>query len=726
MSRVSELNRRGVVLKQQGNFDDAAACYEQAIRLKPDYAEAHFNLGLLWRDLGRVERAVACVERTAILRPDVPAVQFELGQLYLAQQRWVEAERVYERLSRKTPVDLDAYVNLAVARQEQGKFAEAAAAYRQVLEHQPRHAIALTNLGHVLKNQGQLAEAIACYELAITANPQLAEAHANLGNSWLESGRFETAYVEYLVAAELRPNDPQSYINLGNALQRLVRVPEAVEAYRRAIELDAQSTDAWLNTSHLLKEIGDVEQAHAVCQELAQRHPANPIHALRTAATCPLVFRSRAELQEYREHFATIVDAVATMDWQLEFARWTVYAPECPYNLQFLDGNLRSLKTAFAKIYAPYFSRIGLAEVRTRPRGKPRIGFVVTARHETAFLKLLGGVIERLPGERWELIVLCSQLGAKRIRDGLRRDDVAVVAFPERFDHIVATLRNADCDLLYYWEVGNDPTNYFLPFLRLAPVQITSWGIQVTTGIPNVDAYLSSELVELPDAEQHYTERLVRASTLLTYQTPVVLPPSPRTRDDFGLSGEQHVYGCVQNLGKFHPDFDAVLADILRRDPRGVVVAARDQNGFAAEILQARWRAVMPDVASRVVLMNPLAQPEYQSLLAACDVLLDPSHFGGVTTTYDALALHQPVVTLPTEFHRGRYTAACLTKIGVTDTVARDFDDYVRIAVELAGDADRRHVLRERLRIAGREAFEDQAAVGEHERIFEELLAGGR
>jgi predicted O-linked N-acetylglucosamine transferase (SPINDLY family) len=299
---------------------------------------------------------------------------------------------------------------------------------------------------------------------------------------------------------------------------------------------------------------------------------------------------------------------------------------------------------------------------------------------------------------------------------------VRVVDFAERFDHIADCVHAAQCDLLYYWEVATDPTNYFLPFLRLAPVQVTSWGIQVTSGIPALDAYLSSDLVEHASAQQHYTEPLYRASTQLTYQLPVQAPPA-RGRAAFGLGAHHHVYGCVQNLGKFHPDFDALLAGILRRDDDGIVVLVEDHHRFASETLRRRWRQTMPDVAPRMRFFPPLTQRDYCGLLAECDVLLDPMHFGGVTTTYDALALVRPVITLPTEFHRGRYTAACLRKIGVTETIARDPADYVDLAVTLACDRDRRDAVCVRLREARSAAFEDREAVREHERIFQELLS---
>ena len=67
-----------------------------------------------------------------------------------------------------------------------------------------------------------------------------------------------------------------------------------------------------------------------------------------------------------------------------------------------------------------------------------------------------------------------------------------------------------ELDVLFYADIGMDPTTYFLAFSRLAPVQCVTWGHPVTTGIPNIDDYLSSDVFEAPGAEAHYTERLIR------------------------------------------------------------------------------------------------------------------------------------------------------------------------------------------------------------------------
>ena len=75
-------------------------------------------------------------------------------------------------------------------------------------------------------------------------------------------------------------------------------------------------------------------------------------------------------------------------------------------------------------------------------------------------------------------------------------------------------------------------------------------------------------------------------------------------------------------------------------------------------------------------------------LIASADVVLDTPHYGGgANTTYETLALGKPLVTLAGEFHRGRYAAGVLARIGLDDFVTATPDDYIRLAVALGGDA---------------------------------------
>jgi protein O-GlcNAc transferase len=754
MTTAAHYNEQGVHLKRQGKFAEAQQAYEQALKLKPDFAEARYNLGVLWRDLGRVDLAIHCLQATVQLRPDVSVVQFELANLLatagefeqaiehyehaielapydspamfnlanvcLQQERWIDAEVRFRQILES----IRACVTLGGALQDQHRFAEAIEIYGRVLSGLPEFAKVLTVLGDINKQLGRLDQARECYERALAADSACIEARVNLANLCLESGWVDRAIAHYRVAADLQPNDPQSFVRLGNALLRVDRVADAEEMYKQSLARDPACFDAWLCRGHLRREVGDFDQSRAMYQAICRGQSPEPIDRLREVACCPPVFPSAESLEQYRIELEKCASSMRGSELEIDFRRLSVLAPECPYNLQFLEGNLRPLKEAFAAVFSDYFRRRNGELAPTTPcRGKPRIGFVVTHRHESAFLKLIAGVVERLNGELFDVCILCSTFGVAKIKAAIRRKDVTIVSFAERFDHIVQTVRSARCDLLYYWEIGNDPTNYFLPFLRLAPIQVTSWGIQVTSGIPNVDAYLSSEMVEGPEAQDHYSEKLRRATTLLTYQTPIAMPPTSKSREQLGLPAAATIYGCLQNLGKFHPAFDEVLLSILERDPRGLLIVAEDRHAFAANVLRQRWRISMASVYERIVFFPLLEQADYLNVLDQCDVLLDPLHFGGVTTTYDALWLCKPVVTLPTEFHRGRYTAGCLRKVGVTETIARDLEDYVDLAVSLAAERDRRVDLARRLFEARHIAFEDYGAVREHERIFQEMLA---
>src|SRR5207244_780770 len=153
-----------------------------------------------------------------------------------------------------------------------------------------------------------------------------------------------------------------------------------------------------------------------------------------------------------------------------------------------------------------------------------------------------------------------------------------------------------------------------------------------------------------------YTETLVKLKTLPIYyyqpeSPPPDLPPGLR-KADFGEGA--HIYACPQSLFKLHPDFDEILGGILRGDPQGVLHLSWGMAPRWEQLLPQRFAATMPDVVERIRFVPKLNPPEFLSLMAQADVLLDPLHFGGGNTSYEGLALGVPIVTMPSRFLRGR------------------------------------------------------------------------
>ena len=275
-----------------------------------------------------------------------------------------------------------------------------------------------------------------------------------------------------------------------------------------------------------------------------------------------------------------------------------------------------------------------------------------------------------------------------------------------------AQIEAAQLDVLIYTDVGMHPFPYFLAFSRLARVQALLVGHPCTSGIPAIDWFISNVHQDDAGAQAHYSERLARLPVIPLWvkRTP---PPAVRmTRAALGWDAHTHFYVCPMMLQKIHPGFDAALAEILRRDATGVIVLFADrEHPLWQEQLEQRFAAALPEVARRILFRPFAPRDEFLSLLQEADCVLDSFHFSGGVTTYVALSLGVPVVTLPGELFRGRMTAGICAQAGVEDCVAHSPAQYVELALGIAGDAKRRAALGARIHAAHARLFENDAAV---------------
>jgi predicted O-linked N-acetylglucosamine transferase (SPINDLY family) len=136
----------GALSKQMGRNEEALAFMQKAVKLSPDDAHAHNNLGFGYHDLGRMKEAEASYRRALQLRPDLA----------------------------------EAHNNLGMTLQETGRLDEAVASYRRALQLKPDYIEALSNLGAALQDTGQLGEAENYYRRALAIRPDDTTAHSNL------------------------------------------------------------------------------------------------------------------------------------------------------------------------------------------------------------------------------------------------------------------------------------------------------------------------------------------------------------------------------------------------------------------------------------------------------------------------------------------------------------------------------------------------------------------
>jgi predicted O-linked N-acetylglucosamine transferase (SPINDLY family) len=341
------------------------------------------------------------------------------------------------------------------------------------------------------------------------------------------------------------------------------------------------------------------------------------------------------------------------------------------------------------------------------------VGFVSAylGRHSVGvwYRDLVRMVVE---GERFETVVFsCTDQVDPELRAAAEARG-AYVALGKTLAEARAQIEARRPDVLLYTDVAMRPLPYFLAFSRLARVQALMIGHPCTSGIPTIDYFLSNVFQDREDAQDHYTERLVRLPKIVVHVEPARVPEEPLSRAALGLDEDVRYYVCPMLLQKMHPDFDAVLAAILRRDPRGEVVLFADAGRPNWQPrLERRFAVAIPDVAARVVFRPFAPTREFLSVLLAADCLLDTLHFSGGVTSYIALALGLPLVTLPGELFRSRMTAGMYLQAGVTDCIARSPEHFVELALAFAADPAARAAYRSKILAAHPALFSTRAAV---------------
>ncbi|MFS8819698.1 tetratricopeptide repeat protein [Synechococcus sp. W60.1] len=624
----------------------------------------------------------------------------------------------------------------AVRHHQAGQWPQAVSLYQQVLQAQPTHPEALHLLGVCRQQQGSLDDAIALIRQALAHQPWFPDAHFNLGIVLKQAGQLAEAKTHLQLALEQGGPDAEVLYQLGLVLRQQGDLEAALVPLGQALELQPDFADAAYTLAILLRDCGREEEAAELFYQLWQADPADLAAALGWCVSqLPLLYASADQVSVARERYRQALQQVKGR-WEhlprdpetLERAAAGIGSVQ-PFFLPYQGQNDRDLQQLYGSLVRDVMAaRYPQPSVLwQRHPGRVRVGIVSGLFRDHSVWKILTrGWVEALDR---------AQVALYGFHTSVIQDEVTC-SLPPRFEHFVAgsrsieewqaAIREAQLDVLLYPEVGIDPVCAQLAALRLAPVQAMAWGHPQTSGLPTIDVFLSSELMEPPDGAGHYTEQLLPLPGIGTYYIPLEVDPAPVDWQAWGVDPDRVLYLCAQSLFKYLPQYDEVFPRIAREVGKCqfLFLRGRLSQGIRERFWQRLRRAFQAyDLAAEeyVVLLPELSPAEYAAYNALGDIYLDSLGWSGGNTTLEALPHGLPIVTLPGSLLRGRHTYAILQQMGILDTIAHTLDEYVQIASQLGLDPEWREQMGQQVKRRQERVYRDRTPIRALEKWLQSL-----
>ena len=196
-------NNKGAALYNQGRYDEAITCYNEALKINPQYAFAWYNKGNALDRQSKYDEAVKCYNEAINLNPQQAEAWGQKGSALNSQGKYDKAIQACDKAIKLDPQCSMAWNNKGAALYNQRKYDEAITCYNEAIKIDPQFSLALDNKGVALYGKGKYNEAIQAFEMAIKINPQYAEAWYNKGYALKALSRITEANAAFAKAKEL-------------------------------------------------------------------------------------------------------------------------------------------------------------------------------------------------------------------------------------------------------------------------------------------------------------------------------------------------------------------------------------------------------------------------------------------------------------------------------------------------------------------------------------------
>ncbi len=617
----------------------------------------------------------------------------ELAMDHHQAGRLAQAEELYRQLLQVQPGNPDLVHLLGVVASHLKRHAEGRALIERSIAMNPNAARYHGNLGTLLLEIRDYDGATACYETALRLEPNWASAHYNLGLVRFQQRRWEESVASYRTALKINPDQPSCELNLGIALAAAGRIDEAIESYRSALERHPADASITTNLGNLFKEKGEMDAAIEAYRHALALNPKDSV----TANNLAVALKDQGQIGESIAAFrASLELQPASAEVRSNLIFTLLFDPACE------PGAVAEQEREWNRHHVEPLSAQRRPHGNDRSPDRPlRIGYISADLREHVVGRALLPVFERHDRTHFEPV--CYALSepdalTQRFKSGsaLWRD---VGDLPD--EEFAAQVRADGIDILVDLALHTSDNRLGVFARKPAPVQVSWLGYPGTTGVATIDYRLTDPFLEPPGGEASpSSEQPFRLPHCWScYEPPA---DSPAVNELPALPSGHVTFGSFNNFCKINDTVLETWAQILGAvEGSRLVLLAKSGSHRSRTAGFLRDRGIAPerlDFLDYRPALEGHSQGHYLRRYERIDLALDTFPYNGMTTTFDALWMGVPVVSLVGRFSLGRAGLSLLSNVGLPEFAVESREEYVQRAIECARDTRRLAELRATLR----------------------------
>ena len=676
---------------QQGDYTAAERYCLKVIEINPSVAEVYYNLAIAQRGLGKRNEALVSLKKDNKHKKDLPVAYLELGNISLEMGDCHAALRNYKKAELLAAGSYQVHTGMAFAFRCAGETDKAVSAAKKSLSVNDAQPDLLVLIAKIYDEEGKKEQALHFYLSAADKGYAGTDIYVNIARMYTALDNKKEAISYYSKALEYDENYVEALVNLSLLYESTKKLDLALNLIERAYALDSENIKIMFNFATILSSVGQFCRAESIYRRILEIDPDCHEAALNLGNLCLLSGKNDEATSLYRS---------ACISKKCFFNACSNYL----LSLNYTDDRTNEYIFEEHKVWGGRIEaevrdeRINVVN-RKQDGDRIKVGYISPDLRNHSVAYFFESILENTNSEI--IHTYCYSDVKDKDEVTLRFEKLAetwVDSANMRDDELAKQIAHDEIDVLVDL-CGHAAGNRLPVFaMRPAPVQVSYLGYPNTTGLESMDYRIVDGITDPVNYDGMLTEERIYINPSFLVYSPSKDAPSVSVLP--ALTNGYITFGSFNNLAKVTSGVIDVWANIIRSVPNArLMIKARQYADPELRKVHLERFSDCGIGVDRIELVSysPTTE-EHLSMYRHVDIALDTFPYNGTTTTFEALWMGVPVVSLCGYAHASRVGASVLTNIEMPELIADTEDQYITAAIRLSSDLGKLASIRSTLR----------------------------